>query len=122
MLTIIFNIKFKGEINMSKPIYVKDNDFEEVVVNSSKPVLVDFYADWCGPCKMIAPILEEVAKELGEDATIAKLNVDENTETSRKHMVMSIPTMLVFKNGKVVEKVVGLRPANALLETIKKHI
>jgi len=107
---------------MSKPIYVKDNDFEEVVVNSSKPVLVDFYADWCGPCKMIAPILEEVAKELGEDATIAKLNVDENPETSRKHMVMSIPTMLVFKNGKVVEKVVGLRPANALLETIKKHI
>ncbi len=107
---------------MSKPIYVTDADFKEVVLTSEKPILVDFYADWCGPCKMIAPILEEVAKELGETATIAKLNVDENQATARDFMVMSIPTMIIFKNGQNVEKLVGLRSANALLESIKKHI
>ena len=107
---------------MSKPIYVTDADFEEVVLKNEKTVLVDFYADWCGPCKMIAPILEQVAKELGDDAVIAKLNVDENQQTARNYMVMSIPTMIIFKGGQIVEKLVGLRPANALLESIKKHI
>ena len=107
---------------MSKPIYVTDKDFEEVVLKSDKTILVDFYADWCGPCKMLAPILEEVAKELGEDAVIAKLNVDENQYTARSYMVMSIPTMIIFKGGNIAEKLVGLRPANALLESIKKHI
>lgn len=107
---------------MSKPIYVKDASFKEVVLGSEKPVLVDFYADWCGPCRMIAPILEQVAEQLGDTAIIAKLNVDENPHTSRDYMVMSIPTMIIFKNGKIVDKLVGLRPANVLLETINKHI
>ncbi|MDD4210933.1 MAG: thioredoxin [Clostridia bacterium] len=107
---------------MSKPIYVSDKDFAEVVLKSEKPILVDFYADWCGPCKMIAPILEQVAETLGEDATIAKLNVDDNPQISRTYMVMSIPTMIIFKNGQIMEKLVGLRPENALLETIKKYI
>jgi thioredoxin 1 len=107
---------------MSKPIYVKDANFKETVLGSKKPVLVDFYADWCGPCRMVAPILEQIAGELGETATIAKLNVDENPMTSREYMVMSIPTMILFKDGKIVDKLVGLRPANVLLETIKKHI
>jgi thioredoxin 1 len=115
-------LNFKEIYIMSKPIYVTDADFKEVVLTSEKPILVDFYADWCGPCKMIAPILEEVAKELGETATIAKLNVDENQATARDFMVMSIPTMIIFKNGQNVEKLVGLRSANALLESIKKHI
>jgi len=107
---------------MAKPIYVKDADFEKLVLKSEKPVLVDFYADWCGPCRMVAPILEQISEELGETATIAKLNVDENPYTSRAYMVMSIPTMIIFKNGKIVDKLIGLRPANILLETIKKHI
>jgi thioredoxin 1 len=71
---------------------------------------------------MIAPVLEQVAELLGQDGVIAKLNVDENPHTSREYMVMSIPTMIIFKNGKIVEKLVGLRPANVLLESIKKHI
>lgn len=104
-----------------KPIYVTDANFEEVVLKSDKPVLVDFYADWCGPCKMIAPILEEVAKEVGEEAVIAKLNVDENPLTARSFMVMSIPTMIMFKNAEQVEKVVGLRPQNVLVEMINRH-
>ena len=107
---------------MSKPIYVSDKDFAEVVLKSEKPVLVDFYADWCGPCKMLAPILEQVAENLGDTATVAKLNVDDNPYTARAYMVMSIPTMIMFKDGQMIEKLVGLRPANALLESVKKHI
>ena len=107
---------------MTKPIYVTDANFEEVVLNSDKPVLVDFYADWCGPCKMIAPILEQVADEIGEKAIIAKLNVDQNQLTARSYMVMSIPTMILFKNGEIEEKLIGLRPKNVLLEMINNNI
>jgi len=107
---------------MSKPIYVKDADFKKVVLENEKTVLVDFYADWCGPCKMVAPILEGVAEKLGETAIITKLNVDDNPVTARAYMVMSIPTMIIFKNGAIVEKLVGLRSEGAILETIKKHI
>ncbi|MGD9901403.1 MAG: thioredoxin [Spirochaetales bacterium] len=107
---------------MTKPIYVTDANFHEVVLHSEKPVLVDFYADWCGPCKMIAPILEEVANELGDKAIIAKLNVDQNPYTARSYMVMSIPTMILFKNGEMEEKLIGLRPKNMLLEMINNHL
>ncbi|MEJ8778615.1 thioredoxin [Pseudogracilibacillus sp. ICA-222130] len=84
-------------------------------------VLVDFWAPWCGPCKMIAPVLEELDGELGDKVKIAKLNVDDNQETAGKYGVMSIPTLLLMKNGNVVDQVVGFQPKEALAELVNKH-
>ncbi|GEN31464.1 thioredoxin 1 [Cerasibacillus quisquiliarum] len=84
-------------------------------------VLADFWAPWCGPCKMIAPVLEDLDKELGEKVQIVKLNVDENQETAAKFGVMSIPTLLLFKDGNVVDQVVGFRPKEALVDLVNKH-
>ena len=86
---------------------VRDAAFEADVLKSSKPVLVDYWAAWCGPCKMIAPILEEVAKEYGDRITIAKLNVDENPETAAKFGIRGIPTLMLFKDGQVAQTKVG---------------
>jgi thioredoxin 1 len=85
-------------------------------------VLVDFWAPWCGPCKMIAPVLEELDSEMGEKVKIVKLDVDDNQETAAKYGVMSIPTLLVFKNGEVVDKVVGFQPKDALAGVLQKHV
>jgi len=84
-------------------------------------VLVDFWAPWCGPCKMIAPVLEELDGELGDKVKIAKLNVDDNQETAGKYGVMSIPTLLLMKDGNVVDQVVGFQPKEALAELVNKH-
>ncbi|MGE7766561.1 thioredoxin [Peribacillus sp. NPDC096540] len=84
-------------------------------------VLVDFWAPWCGPCKMIAPVLQELDTEIGESAKIVKVDVDENQETAGKFGVMSIPTLIVLKDGEVVDKVVGFQPKEALAELIAKH-
>jgi thioredoxin 1 len=84
-------------------------------------VLADFWAPWCGPCKMIAPVLEELDAEMGESLKIVKVDVDENQETAGKFGVMSIPTLLVMKNGEVVDQVVGFQPKDALVELLKKH-
>ncbi|KEZ51229.1 MULTISPECIES: thioredoxin [Metabacillus] len=84
-------------------------------------VLVDFWAPWCGPCKMIAPVLEELDQEMGDKVKVVKLDVDENQETAGKYGVMSIPTLLVFKNGEVVDKTVGFQPKEALAELLNKH-
>ena len=79
---------------------LNSENFEKEVLNSDKPVLVDFYADWCGPCKMMAPIIEEIAEELQGKAKVGKINVDENQELAMKYEVMSIPTLIIYKNGK----------------------
>lgn len=99
-------------------ISVNKNNFEQEVMNSDKTVLVDFYATWCGPCKMVAPVLEEIANEHPE-YKICKVDVDEDTELALTFGVSSIPTLVVIENGKVKNKAVGLRPKDAILEMLK---
>jgi thioredoxin 1 len=101
-------------------IDLNTGNFEEQVLKSKIPVLVDFWAPWCGPCKMIAPILEDVAGELGDTARICKINVDEQGELSSKFKILSIPTLILFKNGEVFDKLVGARSKDELKEFVKK--
>lgn len=96
------------------------NSFEETI-KSSTPTLVDFFATWCGPCKMQAPILEEVKKEVGDSATILKIDVDANRELSDRYRVQSIPTLIMFRNGEPVWRAVGLQQANVLVDKIREH-
>ena len=101
---------------------VSDLDFDEVVLKSNVPVLVDFYAIWCGPCKMQAPILNEIADELTGKIKVCKVNVDESEKIAIRYGIMSIPTLLVFNNGQVVEKKVGLTPKAELSAMVIKYI
>jgi thioredoxin 1 len=93
---------------------VSDSDFEALVLKSSKPVLVDFWAEWCGPCKMIGPSLEEISEELGEAVSIVKLNIDDHPDTPTKYGVRGIPTMILFKDGVVADTKVGAAPKKDL--------
>ena len=97
---------------------LNSENFEKEVLNSEKPVLVDFYADWCGPCKMMAPVVEELAGELQGKAKVGKINVDENQELAMEYNVMSIPTLVIFKEGKESKRFVGVRDKNELLEEL----
>ena len=99
---------------MSELVITKDN-FEKEVLKSEKPVLVDFYADWCGPCNAMAPVIEELAKELEGKVKVGKINVDENPDIAVEYNVMSIPTLIVFKNGKEEKRLVGLRNKEELI-------
>ena len=111
------NILNEGEENMNI-IKVSDENFEQEVLNSNIPVLVDFYADWCGPCKMLSPIVDEVAKE-NDDIKVVKVNVDESQNTAIKYQVMSIPTLVVIKNGNEVNRSVGLIDKQEVLNLVK---
>jgi thioredoxin 1 len=101
---------------------LNEKNFEEEVRKSSLPVLVDFWAEWCGPCKMIGPIIEELAVDLKDQLKVCKVNVDEAQELAAKFNVMSIPTLLVFKNGEVVGQMVGAMSKDALLAKLKPHL
>ncbi|MBN8993720.1 MAG: thioredoxin [Rhizobiales bacterium] len=104
------------------PVAVTDQSFQNDVLGSSEPVVVDFWAEWCGPCRFIAPALEEIATEMEGKVKIAKLNVDENPDTMMKYGVRSIPTLIVFKNGEPTAMQVGAMPKNRLSDWIKGAI
>jgi thioredoxin 1 len=106
---------------MGKTIELTDSNFDQYV-NTDKPVLVDFWAEWCGPCKMIGPVVEELAGEYDGKAVIAKLNVDENPTMTAKFGVRSIPTLLVFKNGQIVDKQIGAVPKSVLSQKIQAQL
>jgi thioredoxin 1 len=99
---------------MGKTVAVTDSTFDELVLKSANPVLVDFWATWCRPCQMVAPILEELTQEYEGKLTIAKLDIDQNQQTAQKYHVMSIPTMIVFKNGQPAANIVGFKPKDQL--------
>jgi thioredoxin 1 len=107
---------------MAKPVQVTDQTFDETVINAEQLVLVDFWAEWCGPCKMIAPVLEELATELDGKLVIGKLDVDENPDTSAAYGVLSIPTLLLFKDGEPVDRIVGAQPKAQLLKRLQPHL
>ncbi len=99
---------------------IKDSEFENLVLKSDKPVLVDFWASWCGPCRMMAPVFEEVANSYSDKVNFYKLNVDENQETPKKYGVRGIPTLMLFKDGAVVNTIVGAVPKGQIEDLIKK--
>jgi thioredoxin 1 len=101
---------------------VTDASFEAEVLKNSKPVIVDYWAEWCGPCRMIAPVLEEIAKEYAEKIDVVKLNVEENPEVARKYQILAIPTLNVFQNGEVVKQIKGAKPKSALLKDLAEFI
>lgn len=99
-------------------INLDSKDFEEEVLNSEVPVLIDFWATWCGPCRMMAPVVEEIANEVGEKAKVCKVNIDENKDIAEKYDVMSIPTFLIIKNGKVAATTVGVQPKENIIKLL----
>jgi thioredoxin len=107
-----------GTEKTSKTVNVTDDSFSADVLSSSTPVLVDFWATWCGPCKMVAPVLEEIAGEKAGTLTVAKLDVDSNPSTARDFQVVSIPTMILFKDGQPVKRIVGAKGKAALLREL----
>lgn len=107
---------------MAQPIHLTDASFEQEVIKSNIPVLIDFWAAWCGPCRMIAPVIDELANDYAGKAKICKLDVDNNQQTAMQFGIRSIPTILIFKGGEVVDTIVGAVPKEQILNKLKSHI
>ena len=103
---------------MSQPIHVTDNEFQSKVLDSSAPVVVDFWAPWCGPCRMVAPVLDALAGEYGDKLVIAKVNTDENPQWAMKYGIQSIPTMLFVKDGEIVDRIIGAHPKPSIQQRV----
>jgi thioredoxin 1 len=107
---------------MAKPFEVTDKTFESDVLQAEKPTLVDFWAEWCGPCKMVGPIVEEIAAEYDGRMRVAKMNVDENGNTPGNYGIRGIPTLILFKNGEEAARLVGFRPKEAMVRELEPHL
>jgi thioredoxin 1 len=107
---------------MAEPLVIGDEDFEAQVLSSEKPVLVDFWAEWCGPCHMIAPSVQEIADEQENSLTVAKMNIDDNPMTPGRYGVMGIPTLMLFKDGEIVARIVGALPKDRIVAQILPHL
>ncbi len=98
---------------------ITEDNFESEVLQSQKPVIIDFYAEWCGPCKMMSPVIDSIAEELGEAVKVGKVNSDENIELAEKYSIMSIPTIMIFKNGNLDKTFVGVTDKSTIIEAVK---
>ncbi|GAB1372935.1 thioredoxin [Candidatus Kapaibacterium sp.] len=107
---------------MAKPHHLTDAEFQSVVIESQIPVVIDFWAAWCGPCRMIAPIIDEMANEFEGKALITKIDVDNNPGVASKYGIRSIPTVLIFKNGEVVDQIIGAVPKSQIVERLQAHL
>lgn len=107
---------------MSKAFEVTDSTFEQEVKKSDTPVLVDFWAPWCGPCRKLSPVIDEIAGEFGEKVKVVKVNTDENLHTAQEYSISGIPSILIFKNGEAVERLVGLMQKTQIVNNIEKHL
>ena len=101
---------------------ITDSSFKELVLDSDKPVLVDFWAVWCGPCQMLAPVIDELSQDFEGKAVVGKVDVDNNQEVSVQYGIRNIPTLLIFKNGEVVDKIVGVNPKSIIAEKLSAHL
>ena len=104
---------------MNKPVSIDDSSFDRMVLQAEKPVLVDFWATWCGPCRMIAPVVDELAEEYDGRINFVKVDVDQNPKTAARYNIMSIPTLLVFKSGEPISHIVGVRPKGELKQSLE---